>query len=170
MGLTACASPYPQAPAHLSTAQTSQHLEPGDQINVTVFAEPDLSGIFPVNSNGDVTLPLVQSIPVAGLNEQDAATAIAKKLQQDYVRDPKVSVALANPRAIFVLGEVQKPGSYNVIPGMTALQAIAQAGGYTYRADEGEIILTRYKTKKYTAGEETPLLPGDTIMVQERYF
>ena len=174
--LSACSHSYPPAPRVLEKSALNYHLQPGDAIKVTVYDEPDLTGVFRVNSHGDLNMPLVGPLPVANLSEQATADVIAMRLADGYMKEPNVTVALDQPRHVFVLGEVQKPGDYPFIPGMTVIQAVAVAGGYTYRADNDDIMLRRQKPGsarrevKLSGNEDTPLLASDTVTVGERYF
>ncbi len=172
--LFACTTVYPVAP-QVVAVQTDV-LQPGDLIHVIVYGEESLSGHYTLDHHGAVTLPLVGRTIVSGKTVDQAATLIAKQLQQDYLHDPHVAVALDRQRDVYVLGEVQKPGNYTYEPNLTVLQAIAKAGGYSYRASHKAMILGRTNgtisntVTRYQATEDTLLLPGDSITVQERYF
>ena len=110
-------------PAIAESADRQQYqLGPGDQIRLTVFGENDLSGEFKVGDDGTVALPLIGQIPARGQSPAQLEKAIADKLQPDYVRDPNVSVEVLTYRPFFIIGEVNKPGSYPYQSGMTALE------------------------------------------------
>jgi protein involved in polysaccharide export with SLBB domain len=94
-------------------------------------------------------------------------------LKPDYLKDPRVSVEVLNYRPFYIIGEVKKPGSYAYVSGMTVVNAIALAGGYTYRARENKFLVTRAtdpKNIKHPADHDTQVLPGDVIEVPERFF
>lgn len=94
-------------------------------------------------------------------------------MKPDYLKDPRVSVEVLNYRPFYIIGEVKKPGSYAYVSGMTVVNAIALAGGYTYRARENNILVTRAtdpKNIKHPADHDTQVLPGDVIEVPERFF
>ena len=97
---------------------------------------------------------------------------IAQKLQDGYLVDPQVSVEVLNYRPFYILGEVKAPGSYQYVNGMNVLNAVALAGGFTYRAKQDEFILQRggSNTAGSEVGIDAPILPGDVITVQERFF
>src|SRR6185369_17824561 len=95
---------------------------------------------------------------------------ITAKLADGYMKDPRVSVEVANYRPIFIVGEVMKPGSYEYVNGMSVITAIAMAGGYTYRADKGDISIKRSKGGEEKAPEDAAVHPGDVIRVPERFF
>lgn len=170
--LTGCAasSSYPPAPVSVTQATQAETLQPGDSVDVIVYGEDDLSGTFIVDNHGDLHMPLVEAIPVGGQTPVKATKTITDTLRNDYVRDPKVTLNMTRPRDIFVLGEVQKPGNYAYTPGLSIIQAVAKASGYTYRANHDDVILRRDATHIYSATENTPLLAGDTITVGERFF
>jgi polysaccharide export outer membrane protein len=118
-------------------------------------------------------LPLIQTVKASGLTVQELERSIAAKLSPDYLKNPRVSVEIISNRPFFILGEVQKPGSYPYVNGMTVVTAVALAGGFTYRADSDEVYITRVTDKektKQSADQDTPVMPGDVIEVPERYF
>lgn len=148
-------------------------LGPGDQIRLTVFGENDLSGEFKVGDDGSVALPLVGQIPAKGQTPAQLEQTIANRLQPDYVRDPNVSVEVLTYRPFFIIGEVNRPGSYPYQSGMTALEAVALAGGFTYRAKTEQVLIKRTTgaaTQETLMPIETAVLPGDVIKIRERYF
>ncbi len=145
----------------------------GDRVRVTVFGQEDLSGEFEVDGNGRVSLPLVREVQAAGLTLQELEARITDKLKPDYLKNPRVSVEVLNYRPFYIIGEVKKPGSYSFVSGMSVVNAIALAGGYTYRASENKVLITRAtdpERKQEPANHATPVLPGDVIEVPERYF
>ncbi len=163
------------APPAASAAPASQEyvLEPGDHIHLTVYDEEDLSGDYIVADTGFVALPLIGNIMAARTTTHQLEAAIRLKLQNGYLHDPKVSIQLLNYRPFFIIGEVAKPGSYPYVDGMNVLNAVALAGGYTYRASTGgiRIIHASDPAKKEQNVEETaPVKPGDIIKVPERLF
>jgi len=145
----------------------------GDKIKLTVYGEAELSGEYEVSSTGVVAMPLIGNVRAAGLPIRTFEEAVRQKLAQGYLRDPRVSAQISNYRPFFILGEVAKPGSYPYVNGMTVINAVALAGGYTYRADKEEMTLSRAsdpdKSDK-AVSEEMAVLPGDIIRVPERFF
>lgn len=151
----------------------SYRLDVGDKVRVTVYGHEDLSGDFEVDGTGGVALPLVRTVQAAGLTAGELEAAIVGKLKPDYLREPRVSVEVLSYRPIYVIGEVQAPGSYPYTSGMTAINAVALAGGYTYRARKSRVTIVRgakEQQEKIKAEPDTPLLPGDVIEVPERFF
>lgn len=145
----------------------------GDKLRVTVFNETDLSGEFAVNDQGDVALPLIGAVRVAGKTLSQAQDIITEKYGAKYLVNPRVSIDVLNYRPFFIIGEVKTPGSYPYVAGMTVLNAIALAGGYTPRADKGHVEIKRAgeaSAPEEAAGEDEVVLPGDVIRVKERFF
>jgi polysaccharide export outer membrane protein len=148
-------------------------LGPGDKVRVTVYNEADLSGDFEISGQGDVALPLIGQVHVADRTITDVEAIIAQKYGKDYLVNPRVNVEVLNYRPFFILGEVKTPGSYPYVNGMTVLNAVALAGGYTNRANRDRIYIKRgsgSKSSELEGKEETVVLPGDVIRVAERYF
>jgi len=145
----------------------------GDKVRVTVFNEKDLSGDFDVNDQGIIALPLIGQVPVRGKSLSEVESTIAARYGKDYLIDPKVNVEVLNYRPFFILGEVKNPGSYPYVNGMKVLNAIALAGGYTYRAKSSEITVIHYNDPSHQpvpVSESSLVQPGDTVTVPERWF
>ena len=104
---------------------------PEDLLLIRVWREPELSGQFPVRPDGRISLPLVNEMPAAGSTPQELADAIAKSLAK-YMTQPEVSVSVlqVNSKKYFIIGEVNKPGSYPLVVPTTALEALVNAGGF----------------------------------------
>ena len=102
---------------------------------------------------------------------RDIEATIIGKLKPDYLKNPKVAVEILNYRPFYIIGEIKNPGSYPYVSGMRVVNAIALAGGYTYRARENRLAITRDKSgQKSKADHGTIVLPGDVIEVPERFF
>ena len=145
----------------------------GDQIRVTVFGHTDLSGEFEIDGIGRVSLPLIQDVKAAGLSLKELEKSVTRKLKPDFLKNPRVSIDVLNYRPFYILGEVKKPGSYPFVNGMTVVNAIALAGGYTYRAGKDDIFIVRagdVEQKKQGVTHETIVMPGDVIEVPDRFF
>lgn len=145
----------------------------GDALRVIVFGEEQLSGEFRVDGSGTVAMPLIGEVPAQGTTTRQLEQAIAKRLEQGYVRDARVSVEVLNHRPFYILGEVRNPGQYPYVNGMTALSAVAMAGGYTYRAREDYVLVTRGSDPDKQirrAPTTTPVNPDDVVRIPERYF
>jgi len=140
---------------------------------VVVFGEDNLSGTYDLDDSGSFSLPLAGHMTVNGKTARQAEAAIAARLADGLVTDPKVSVNIKRYRPIYVIGEVQRPGAYSSYGPTSVLNAVALAGGYTYRARNSMITVIRYGDAAHRAvpiGETDTVLPGDTISVPERWF
>lgn len=146
----------------------------GDQIKITVFGEPDLSGQYEIDGSGVVAFPLVGEVPAAGGTARDLEEKVEAKLNDGYLKNPTVSIEVLTYRPFFILGEVKRPGSYAYKNGLNLLNAVALAGGYTYRAKSSVWVITRSGDSAYNEREVTDgafrIRPGDTIVIPERFF
>jgi polysaccharide export outer membrane protein len=168
--LSACATPTP-APASV-LEPVDYRLGPADQVRITVFNEPELTGQFVVGSQGTIAYPLVGSIRAAGLTVVEFTEALQNALSV-YVRQPNVSVEVTNYRPFFILGEVQRPGTYPYSANLTVLNAVATAGGFTYRANRSRVFIrhaSESEERNYPLTVTTPVSPGDTVRIGERLF
>lgn len=161
-----------QLPANADDA-TAYRLGPGDKVHITVFNEQDLSGDFDVSDQGALALPLIGQVDVKGKTTAEAQKIIASKYGANYLVNPRVSLQVLNYRPFFILGEVKNPGSYPYQSGMTVLDAIALAGGFTPRANKDGITIKRAADPSANAtkiDENGLVLPGDILTVGERFF
>ncbi len=164
----------PATPPAPSVAAGAYMLSVGDRVRVTVFGHDDLSGEFVLDGDGNLALPLTGSIRAAGLDARELEARIRDRLQPDYLVDPQVSVEVQDVRPVYVIGEVNAPGSYPVNDALTVAKAVALAGGFTYRAAKGRINIVRRmsdeQVEKFRATLDTPVRSGDLINVPERFF
>ena len=145
----------------------------GDEVRVSVFGEPDLSGVVQVDGRGEVTLPLIGQVQADGLTGSALAGAVTDALREGYLRDPRVTVEVTAYRPYFILGEVTRPGTYPYQNGLTVLNAVATAEGFTYRANERVVFIRRDgedEERRFTLDSTTPVRPGDTIRIGERFL
>lgn len=148
-------------------------LGPGDQLHITVFGQQDLTNNYQVDGAGMLAFPLIGRVHAGGLTAAQLQQMITHKLSPDYIRNPSVSVEVLNYRPFYILGEVNKPGAYPYVSGMTVLNAAALAGGFTYRAKDDSFEIKRLeggKRVEVDAGDDTPVRPGDVITIPERFF
>jgi protein involved in polysaccharide export with SLBB domain len=173
------AAAIPAAPAATngSTAAAGgvagYRLGPGDQIRITVFRHEDLSGEFELDGEGYFALPLVGEVLGGGMTARQLENEIEVRLKGGgYLVDPQVSIEVLNYRPFYIIGEVNNPGSYQYVNGMNVINAVALAGGFTYRADQGDIIISRggANGQEIQAELTTEVLPGDIVEVTERFF
>jgi len=146
----------------------------GDKLRMIVYGENDLGGEYLIDGAGDVQLPLLGQMKAAGMTIHDFEGSIGNKfVAEGYLKDPRVSVEVENYRPFYIMGEVRAPGQYPYVNGMNALNAVALAGGYTYRANDSTIYVRRNgssKEEKDPADQTTKINPGDIIRVDERIF
>ncbi len=145
----------------------------GDEVKITVFGEPDLSGTFVVDGQGTITMSLIGQVEVVNLSVTETSRTLEQRLKDGWLRDPKVTAELVKGRPYYILGEVNKPGEYPFVSGLTVMNAIASAGDFTYRADKGRILVKSADSPNEREVELTPttaVRPGDTIRIRERFF
>jgi len=163
-----------QVPAPNATPASADYkLGPNDRTRIIVFGQPSLTGEFVLDGNGVLAYPLVGNINARGMTPSQLQQTIAQKLDTDWIKNPSVSVEVSTRRPFYVVGEVQKPGSYPYVTDMNVLNAIATAGGETYRANMHDFWIKRKqdgRIVRVAANQESILQPGDTVIVRERYF
>lgn len=184
LGLWACQSAPAAAPAPAPTATgvaeaaptglESYELGAGDRLRVVVFNEEALSGEFLVDSTGMVSMPLVGEIFVEGLTVRDFQRRFEEELEGgEFLIDARVAAEVLNYRPFYILGEVQNPGEYPYSAGLTVMNAVATAGGFTYRANKRSVFVRSGEggeERKVQLTPSTKLEPGDTIRIAERLF
>jgi protein involved in polysaccharide export with SLBB domain len=176
--LTACDGPHGllgEVPARAAMAQADTYLlSPGDKVKVTVFNEPDLTGEFQVDQSGNIAFPLIGTIAAAGMPVSEFQSQLLRRLRNGYVRNARVSIEIASYRPFNVFGEVRNAGQYPYRPGLTVQDAIAMAGGFTYRANSRTAYVRRSNANTEMSvrldGPRVSILPGDDVRVPERYF
>lgn len=184
-GLAQCSSRTDNTKIKLAVPVESTTLGPGDMFTVDIVGEKDLPRDFQVASDGTVDLPYINSVKVMGLEPQAVAALIRKQLaEKQILTNPSVIVSVTqyNSKRVTVLGQVQKPGSFPLSPGITLLQAISLAGGFNSIAKRDNVVLTRKnKNGNQTVNVDVeaindgkspdiPLQAGDSIYVNERIF
>lgn len=174
-GLSARASAQtgPSASSPSASSAESYILGPNDRIRLKVYGESDITGEYEINNTGQVSIPLAGHIKAAGATTRQLEKAIASALAKGIVRDPRVNVEIAQYRPYYILGEVKKSGEYPYRHGLTVLDAVASAGGFTYRANENKVFLRRSGAgaeETYPLDAPVPVYPGDNIRIPERYF
>jgi polysaccharide export outer membrane protein len=162
-------------PAASGAAQVAEEYRLGvaDKVRVTVFGEEALTGDFLVGGNGRVSLPLIGETAAAGLTISEFQDEVSEALKQGYITHPRVSAEVLNYRPFYILGEVKNPGAYPFTNDLTVLNAVATAGGFTYRADMRRVSIKRGSGPADGAVPLTPstrVEPGDTIRIRERLF
>ncbi|MEZ5680518.1 MAG: polysaccharide biosynthesis/export family protein [Erythrobacter sp.] len=172
--LAACSASLSGLPPVPAANMAEYRMQPGDELLVTIqdVAQTDRSYI--IDSGGSISLPLIQEVKVAGLGLREIENRIAEGYRsRNILTNPIVSVQPGALRPFYVIGEVRSPGEFTYRQGMTVLSAISAAGGYTYRAQEGEVEVVRSvngREVRSRASEDSPILPGDRIRIYERWF
>ncbi len=175
-GLSAagCAPRAPMASALIDEHPLRDYrLASGDKLRVIVFGQDTLSNIYGVDAQGRIAMPLIGDTPAAGRTTRELERQIEGRLRGGYLREPRVSVEVDAYRPFFVLGEVNNSGQFPYVAGMTAQTAVAIAGGFSPRGYQGSAEITRMIDGVPVTGTvpiTTPIRPGDTVVVRERWF
>lgn len=159
-----------EAPAEVLEAE--YRLGTGDELRVNVYGEEDLTGTFVVGSQGLVAFPLVGQVQASGLTVPEFSATLQAALEM-YIRQPIISVDVTNYRPFYIMGEVSRPGTYPYQARLTVQNAVATAGGFTYRANTRRVFIKHANTseeKEYVLTTTTPVMPGDTVRIVERRF
>ena len=171
--LAGCAGYQPPRSAHHSALVAPYRLDSGDQVRVIVFGQADLTNTYTVDQSGAIAMPLIGTVRARGRTTVDVESDIAAKLRAGYLRRPDVSVEVDRYRPFFAMGEVNAAGQYSYVAGMTVQSAVAIAGGFTPRADQSSIRVSRSSNGQIRTVQlrlTDPVMPGDTIYVRERLF
>ncbi len=163
-----------------ATTDPAYVIGPEDVLDINVWKEPDVSRVVPVRPDGKISLPLINDVQAAGLSPQQLAAAVTEKLRK-YFNEPQVTVIVTaiNSQRVFVVGEVLRAGAFPLIPGMTVLQALSSAGGFTTFANVKNIHVMRLHDGKHlelpfnyrdvlkgdNPDQNIKLEPGDTVVV-----
>jgi polysaccharide export outer membrane protein len=163
-----------------ATTDPAYIIGPEDMLDINVWKEPDMTRIVPVRPDGKISLPLINDVQAAGLTPPQLASAVTEKLRK-FLTGPQVTVIVTaiNSQRVFVVGEVLRAGAFPLIPGMTVLQALANAGGFSTFANEKKIHVMRLVNGKHTEipfnyrevlkgdnpDQNIKLEPGDTVVV-----
>lgn len=162
------------APEHVTvTGYRGYQLGAGDKVHVTVYGEPDLSGDFEISGTGRIAFPLIGDVTAAGLTAPALGEALTQRLSGRYLLNPRISVEIVTYRPFYIVGQVNRPGGYPYTDGMTAMNAIALAGGFTPRADESDVYVRHQgetREQRMAADATTEIRPGDVVRVSESGF
>ncbi|TPQ36819.1 sugar transporter [Bradyrhizobium guangdongense] len=161
--------PMPVAARH----DASYRLDAGDKLRVVVYGQEGLTNTYAIDAGGSITLPLIGAVPARGRTTAGLAADIAARLRNGYIREPSVAVEIESYRPFFILGEVTAPGQYPYVPNMTVESAVAIAGGFSPRAKRDVVTITHNDaggSMRMVVPLGTPVGPGDTVFVGERWF
>jgi polysaccharide biosynthesis/export protein len=148
-------------------------LDSGDKLRIFVYAQPSLSRIYTIDTEGFVSVPLIGNVKARGATTRHLEGTIRARLGSEFVRDPHVTVDIQQYRPFFILGEVKAAGQYPYVGGLTVSAAAAIAGGYSERANERKVHITRRingAMERLEVSGDAEVRPGDTIQVKERWF
>ena len=173
--LTAALAAPPSGGAEATAAgnATDYMLGHGDRIRITVFGHEDLTGEFQLSETGTVSLPLAGVLDFNGVTPAEAQRIVVDALQPDYLIDPRVSIQVLEYRPFYIIGEVNNPGAYPYVNGMTVIEAVALGGGFSYRARRNRVLVIRATDETRTErgiSANDKVLPGDVVRVLERLF
>jgi polysaccharide export outer membrane protein len=169
---------YAAAPAVYATPipvayDAAYRLDAGDRLRVVVYGQEGLTNTYAIDAGGSITMPLIGAVRARGLTPAGLAAEITGKLRNGYIREPSVAVEIEAYRPFFILGEVAAPGQYPYVPNMSVESAVAIAGGFSPRARRDRVTLTHTEaggSVRAVVPLGTPISPGDTVLVGERWF
>jgi len=162
-------------PTNAGPGDLEYRLAPGDKLRVIVFGEETLTGEYAVNSSGSLSFPLVGNIAARDETVESLQAKLTKALADGYLVNPKVNIQILTFRPFFILGEVNRPGEYPVATGLTLEQAVASAGGFTYRANTKKVFVkgateTKERLVNLKESDSVIIRAGDTVRIAERHF
>ncbi len=183
-------SPAPRTgqeePSSSSTPTADYTIGPGDLMHVLVYGEPDLTSIVRVSNEGFIELPLVGKVRASGSTTQELKEKIEARLKEGYLVNPDVQIILQEYKqdVVHLMGQVATPGPYRVTHGNTLMGTISKAGGFTPIAKRKKVKIIRKEnggskvffvdmtaiTKEGRLQDDVLLMPGDVVIVPERFF
>jgi polysaccharide export outer membrane protein len=167
-------APMPIAYAAASpTPDAVYRLDAGDKLRIVIYGQEGLTNSYAIGASGTITMPLIGSVPARGRTPAELAAEITARLRKGFIRDPSVAVEIESYRPFFILGEVAAPGQYPYVPNMSVESAVAIAGGFSPRARRDVVTLThpdRSGSARMVVPLGTPMSPGDTVLIGERWF
>jgi polysaccharide export outer membrane protein len=155
------------------SALAGYRVDSGDRLRIMVFGEASLTGEYAVSPAGMIAMPLISHVPVRGKTTAQVQIEIANRLRRGFLRKPSVAVEIVNYRPFFILGEVRRAGQFPYVSGMNVQSAIAIAGGFSERARQSYVVVTRRTAQgpvKLKLRRNDRIYPGDTIYVKERFL
>jgi polysaccharide export outer membrane protein len=170
-----CAGRTASLPQMPPIADTQYELGTGDEVRIYVYGLDAFNNTtFTVADDGALSLPMIDKVQAQGKTFAGLEDGIRQKLlERQILKSPMVNVQPVALRPFYILGEVNKPGEYPYRPGISVRAAVAMAGGFTFRADQQHVAITRKiegRKIQGRAGADVPIQPGDQIQVFERWF
>lgn len=170
--LVACA--HSGTPATYLVEQTGPYrLDSGDALRVTVYGDAQLTNTYRIDDAGNISIPLVGDVPARGLTAAMLTDRISGALANGFMRNPNVAVEVSEYRPFFIQGAVAEAGQYSYTYGMTVRAAISSAGGHSDTANRNTATIYRRQGVEMAKGNvalDFPILPGDTIVISERWL
>jgi polysaccharide export outer membrane protein len=161
-------------PAPMPVAYDAAYqLDAGDRLRIVIYGQEGLTNTYAIDAGGSITMPLIGAVRARGLTPAGLAAEITGKLRNGYIREPSVAVEIEAYRPFFILGEVAAPGQYPYVPNMSVESAVAIAGGFSPRAKRDRVTVTHTDAGgsiRTIVPLGTPISPGDTVLVGERWF
>jgi polysaccharide export outer membrane protein len=152
----------------------THHFQVGDRLTITVYDEPNLTGVYDVDPAGAVMLPLIGAVKAVGLTQEELQREIADRYSSGkFLQEPKVTVAVVEYRPIYIFGEIAHPGSIPYSPGLNVLTAVTAAGGLTFRGRRDTVLIQHAGEQvwnEYPQLSSVTIMPGDLIRIPERYY
>jgi polysaccharide biosynthesis/export protein len=162
-----------EAWASARTSYGQYALRPSDQLRIKVYNEDSISGDYQVDSAGFISIPLAGRVRAGGRTTAQLEQAIASQLNRGVIKNPRVNVQISSHAPFYIHGEVKRAGEFPYRPGLTVSDAVATAGGFTYRANEQHAFVRRAGANAeiiYSLAARVPIYPGDNIRIPERFF
>ena len=164
--------PNPECPS--VTNDTSYRVGTDDEIIITVYNEDNLSNKYTIPNSGTINMPLIGETALSGCSLKQIEQLLFDKYTDGYLVNPNISVSISQYRPFYIIGEVREPGSYDYIVDMNIVQAVALAGGFTYRANKKNAKILKGQSNNKPVYEnaaiESKVRPGDVIFIKERFF
>lgn len=173
VAIPAQAQGAPTVAAASANVGSSYRLGVNDRVTISIYGEDDMSREYTVSPEGKISLALIGDVVAKGRTAAELKADIQHRLSDGYLKKPAITVEITGFRNFYILGEVNKPGEFPYVSGLTLTQAVAAASGYTYRAAKRYVYIRHEGEDKETRVQLKPdmlVQPGDTIRLGERYF
>jgi protein involved in polysaccharide export with SLBB domain len=161
-------------PTPIAVSTVTPQFQVGDRMTITVYDEPNLTGVYDVNPSGVVVMPLIGAVRAVGRTRAELEQTITDRYRDGkLIDDPHVTVDVVQFRPIYIFGEVEKPGAYPYSPGLNALTVVTTAGGLTYRGSTSTVLIQRAGQQEWTQYpllSSVVILPGDLVRIPERFY
>ncbi|MGH7879466.1 MAG: polysaccharide biosynthesis/export family protein, partial [Candidatus Binataceae bacterium] len=173
LGYAQATSDAAQSMPSLRGLRSPYLLRSNDQLHIQVYNEPTITGDYAIDGMGSVSIPAAGHVKAAGLTVAELERRVTAQLNHGILKNALVSIQVTTYAPFYIRGEVKKPGEFPYKPGLTVADAVALAGGYTYRADESAAYVRPAGAGAEIArplGTNPPVSPGDNIRIAERFF